>query len=126
MVKPFAFSELLSRVRALLRRAHPAALKKHIKIADLEIDLIKHKVTRGSKQIDLTAKELSLLEFMLKHRGEILPKSLISSQVWGMSFESGTNVIEVAVSRLRAKIDDGFEIKLIHTSRGMGYVIDVL
>lgn len=126
MVKPFAFSELLSRVRALLRRAHPAALKKDIKIADLEIDLIKHKVTRGSKQIDLTAKEFSLLEFMLKHRGEILPKSLISSQVWGMSFESGTNVIEVAVSRLRAKIDDGFEIKLIHTSRGMGYVIDVL
>ncbi|MDY7564737.1 heavy metal response regulator transcription factor [Pseudomonas sp. RTC3] len=125
MVKPFAFSELLARVRTLLRRATPPSSQTHLKIGDLELDLLKHQAFRGGKRIDLTAKEFSLLEFMLQHRGEVFPKSLIASQVWNIHLESGTNVIEVAVRRLRAKIDDRFESKLIHTSRGMGYVIDV-
>ena len=125
MVKPFAFSELLARVRVLLRRANPPSSQTHLVIGDLELDLLKHQVFRGGKRIDLTAKEFSLLKFMLQHRGEVLPKSLIASQVWNIHLESGTNVIEVAVRRLRAKIDDHFESKLIHTSRGMGYVIDV-
>ena len=125
MVKPFAFSELLARVRVLLRRANPPSSQTHLKIGDLELDVLKHQAFRGGKRIDLTAKEFSLLEFMLQHRGEVLPKSLIASQVWNIQLESGTNVIEVAVRRLRAKIDDRFESKLIHTSRGMGYVIDL-
>lgn len=125
MIKPFAFSELLARVRVLLRRANPPSSQTHLKIGDLELDVLKHQAFRGGKRIDLTAKEFSLLEFMLQHRGEVLPKSLIASQVWNIQLESGTNVIEVAVRRLRAKIDDSFESKLIHTSRGMGYVIDV-
>lgn len=102
MVKPFAFSELLARVRILLRRANPPSSQTHLKIGDLELDLLKHQALRGGKRIDLTAKEFSLLEFMLQRRGEVLPKSLIASQVWGMSFESGTNVIEVAV-RIRQR-----------------------
>ena len=125
MVKPFAFSELLARVRVLLRRATPPSSQTHLTIGDLELDLLKHQAFRGGKRIDLTAKEFSLLKFMLQHRGEVLPKSLIASQVWNIQLESGTNVIEVAVRRLRAKIDDSFEPKLIHTSRGMGYVIDL-
>ncbi|MBM6443454.1 heavy metal response regulator transcription factor [Pseudomonas sp. MIL9] len=125
MVKPFAFSELLARVRVLLRRATPPSSQTHLTIGDLELDLLKHQAFRGGKRIDLTAKEFSLLKFMLQHRGEVLPKSLIASQVWNIHLESGTNVIEVAVRRLRAKIDDNFESKLIHTSRGMGYVIDI-
>lgn len=125
MVKPFAFSELLARVRVLLRRANPPSSQTHLKIGDLELDVLKHQAFRGGKRIDLTAKEFSLLKFMLQHRGEVLPKSLIASQVWNIHLESGTNVIEVAVRRLRAKIDDSFESKLIHTSRGMGYVIDI-
>lgn len=125
MVKPFAFSELLARVRVLLRRATPPSSQTHLTIGDLELDLLKHQAFRGGKRIDLTAKEFSLLKFMLQHRGEVLPKSLIASQVWNIQLESGTNVIEVAVRRLRAKIDDSFESKLIHTSRGMGYVIDL-
>ena len=125
MVKPFAFSELLARVRVLLRRATPPSSQTHLTIGDLELDLLKHQAFRGGKRIDLTAKEFSLLKFMLQHRGEVLPKSLIASQVWNIHLESGTNVIEVAMRRLRAKIDDNFESKLIHTSRGMGYVIDI-
>ena len=125
MVKPFAFSELLARVRVLLRRAIPPSSQTHLKIGDLELEVLKHQAFRGGKRIDLTAKEFSLLKFMLQHRGEVLPKSLIASQVWNIQLESGTNVIEVAVRRLRAKIDDSFESKLIHTSRGMGYVIDL-
>lgn len=125
IVKPFAFSELLARVRVLLRRANPPSSQTHLKIGDLELDLLKHQAFRGGKRIDLTAKEFSLLEFMLQRRGEVLPKSIIASQVWNMNIDSGTNVIEVAVRRLRAKIDDNFEPKLIHTLRGMGYMIDV-
>ena len=93
-------------------------------IADLEVDLMKRRAFRGGKRIDLTSKEFALLELLLRRRGEVLPKSLIASQVWDMNFDSDTNVIEVAVRRLRAKIDDGFDVKLIHTSRGMGYMLE--
>ena len=125
LIKPFAFSELLARVRTLLRRGSSAPSQTFMKLADLEVDLLKRRAIRGGgKRIDLTAKEFALLELLLRRRGEVLPKSLIASQVWDMNFDSDTNVIEVAVRRLRAKIDDDFEVKLIHTSRGMGYMLD--
>ncbi|MFI8739428.1 heavy metal response regulator transcription factor [Stutzerimonas sp. R75] len=124
LIKPFAFSELLARVRTLLRRGNAAALQTQLSIADLEVDLLKRRAIRAGQRIDLTAKEFALLELLLRRRGEVLPKSLIASQVWDMNFDSDTNVIEVAIRRLRAKIDDGFEPKLIHTARGMGYMLD--
>jgi two-component system copper resistance phosphate regulon response regulator CusR len=123
LVKPFAFSELLARVRSLLRRA-PAREAEILVVADLELDLIKRRVTRGGQRIDLTAKEFALLELLMRHRGEVLPRALIASQVWDMNFDSDTNVIEVAVRRLRAKVDEPFTAKLIRTVRGMGYVLD--
>ncbi|AMO36864.1 MULTISPECIES: heavy metal response regulator transcription factor [Thauera] len=124
LVKPFAFSELLARVRTLLRRGRskePDVLR----AADLELDLLRRRVLRGGQRIDLTAKEFALLELLLRRQGEVLPRSLIASQVWDMNFDSDTNVIEVAVRRLRAKVDDAFEPKLIRTVRGMGYVLEV-
>jgi two-component system copper resistance phosphate regulon response regulator CusR len=124
LVKPFAFSELLARVRALLRRGRSNE-PEVFQIADLELDLLRRRVTRGGKRIDLTAKEFALLELLLRRQGEVLPRSLIASQVWDMNFDSDTNVIEVAVRRLRAKIDDEFEPKLIRTVRGMGYVLEI-
>ncbi len=125
LVKPFAFSELLARVRTLLRRGNGGAAQTTMKMADLEVDLLKRRATRNGKRIDLTAKEFSLLELLMRRRGEVLPKSLIASQVWDMNFDSDTTVIEVAIRRLRAKIDDDFAPKLIHTARGMGYMMDV-
>ncbi len=124
LVKPFAFAELLARVRTLLRRGQASAVPTRLQVADLEVDLLKRRASRGSQRIDLTAKEFALLELLLRRQGEVLPKSLIASQVWDMNFDSDTNVIEVAIRRLRAKIDDGFEPKLIHTVRGMGYLLD--
>ena len=124
LVKPFAFSELLARVRALLRRGKTSE-PELLQIANLELDLLRRRVTRAGKRIDLTAKEFALLELLLRRQGEVLPRSLIASQVWDMNFDSDTNVIEVAVRRLRAKIDDEFEPKLIRTVRGMGYVLEV-
>jgi two-component system copper resistance phosphate regulon response regulator CusR len=124
LVKPFAFSELLARVRTLLRRGNNATAQTSMQIADLEVDLLKRRAIRCGKRIDLTAKEFALLELFLRRRGEVLPKSLIASQVWDMNFDSDTNVIEVAIRRLRAKIDDDFAVKLIHTVRGMGYMLD--
>ena len=124
LVKPFAFSELLARVRALLRRGRTNE-PELFKVADLELDLLRRRVTRAGKRIDLTAKEFALLELLLRRQGEVLPRSLIASQVWDMNFDSDTNVIEVAVRRLRAKIDDDFEPKLIRTVRGMGYVLEI-
>jgi two-component system copper resistance phosphate regulon response regulator CusR len=123
LVKPFAFSELLARCRTLLRRGkmkEPETLQ----IADLELDLMRRRVTRAGRRIDLTAKEFALLELLLRRQGEVLPRSLIASQVWDMNFDSDTNVIEVAMRLLRAKIDDDFEPKLIRTVRGMGYVLE--
>ncbi|MCX9158509.1 heavy metal response regulator transcription factor [Niveibacterium sp. 24ML] len=123
LVKPFAFAELLARVRTLLRRGKTRK-PDTLQVADLELDLRRRRASRGGQRIDLTAKEFALLELLLRRRGEVLPRSLIASQVWDMNFDSDTNVIEVAVRRLRAKVDDGFEPKLIRTVRGMGYVLD--
>lgn len=125
LVKPFAFSELLARVRSLLRRGKQQLESTVLRVADLELDLIKHRVSRHGQRIDLTAKEFALLELFVRRQGEVLSRSLIASQIWDMNFDSDTNVIEVAVRRLRAKLDDDFEPKLIHTLRGMGYVLEV-
>jgi two-component system copper resistance phosphate regulon response regulator CusR len=125
LVKPFAFSELLARARTLLRRGSRAKEAEFLRAADLELDLLRRRVSRAGKRIDLTAKEFSLLELLLRRQGEVLPRSLIASQVWDMNFDSDTNVIEVAIKRLRLKIDEGFEPKLIRTVRGMGYVLEV-
>ncbi|OHC60711.1 MAG: DNA-binding response regulator [Rhodocyclales bacterium RIFCSPLOWO2_02_FULL_63_24] len=124
LVKPFAFAELLARVRTLLRRGSRNQEPQVVRAADLELDLLRRRVSRGGRHIDLTAKEFALLELLLRRQGEVLPRSLIASQIWDMNFDSDTNVIEVAVRRLRAKIDDGFEPKLIRTVRGMGYVLE--
>ena len=125
LVKPFAFSELLARVRTLLRRGKSAIEPTVLRAADLELDLVRRRVTRAGIRIDLTAKEFALLELLLRRQGEVLPRSMIASQVWDMNFDSDTNVIEVAIRRLRVKVDDLFEPKLIRTARGMGYVLEV-
>ena len=125
LVKPFAFAELLARVRTLLRRGRSGTEPTTLLVADLELNLLRRRVTRAGKRIELTAKEFGLLELLMRRQGEVLPRSLIASQVWDMNFDSDTNVIEVAVRRLRAKVDDAFEPKLIHTVRGMGYVLEI-
>ena len=125
LVKPFAFAELLARIRTLLRRGIPSTFSELLKVADLTLDLPKHRVTRAGKKINLSHKEFCLLELLARRQGEVLPRSLIASQVWDMNFDSDTNVIDVAIRRLRAKVYDDFEPKLIHTVRGMGYKLDV-
>jgi two-component system copper resistance phosphate regulon response regulator CusR len=124
LVKPFAFAELLARVRTLLRRGRTPSAPEALRVADLELDPLRRRVTRAGRRIDLTAKEFALLELFLRRRGEVLPRALIASEVWDMNFDSDTNVIDVAVRRLRTKIDEGFEPKLIRTVRGMGYVLE--
>ncbi len=124
LVKPFAFAELLARVRTLLRRGASGAADSTLSVADLELDLMRRRATRAGQRIALTAKEFALLELLMRHKAEVLPRSLIASQVWDMNFDSDTNVIDVAIRRLRAKIDDAFEPKLIHTVRGMGYMLE--
>ncbi len=124
LVKPFVFAELLARVRTLLRRGAMPTAELNLRIADLELDLARHRASRSGRRIHLTAKEFALLELLVRRRGEVLPRSLIASQVWDMNFDSDTNVIDVAIRRLRGKIDDNFPLKLIHTVRGMGYMID--
>ena len=124
LVKPFAFSELLARVRTLLRRGRSQEIDT-LRAADLELDLLRRRVSRAGLRIDLTAKEFALLELLLRRQGQVLPRSLIASQVWDMNFDSDTNVIDVAVRRLRAKVDEPFELKLIRTVRGMGYVLEI-
>jgi len=124
LVKPFAFVELLARVRTLLRRGKTSIEPTLLKVANLELDLLRRRAIRAGQRIDLTAKEFALLELLLRRRGEVLPRSLIASQIWDMNFDSDTNVVEVAVRRLRAKVDDGFEPKLIQTVRGMGYRLE--
>ncbi len=125
LVKPFSFAELLARVRTILRRGRTGTEPTSLQVADLELDLLRRRVSRAGKRIDLTAKEFGLLELLMRRQGEVLPRSLIASQVWDMNFDSDTNVIEVAMRRLRAKVDDGFEPRLIQTVRGMGYVLEV-
>lgn len=124
LVKPFAFVELLARVRTLLRRGPPRDVE-HMHIGDLEIDAIRRRVRRGGTRIDLTPREFALLQLLARRRGEVLSRTQIASYVWDMNFDSDTNVVEVAIRRLRAKIDDDHEIKLIHTVRGMGYVLEL-
>tara|TARA_R110001606_G_scaffold203654_3_gene351741 strand:- start:4648 stop:5370 length:723 start_codon:yes stop_codon:yes gene_type:complete len=124
LVKPFAFAELLARVRTLMRRG-ASTPSNTLHIADLELDIPSRVATRGGKIISLTTKEFTLLELMVRRQGEVLPRSLLASQVWDINFESGTNVIDVAIRRLRAKIDDSFSPKLIQTIRGMGYKLAI-
>jgi two-component system copper resistance phosphate regulon response regulator CusR len=123
LVKPFAFSELLARVRTILRRGsarHP----ENIRVSDLEIDLLRHRATRGGQRLELTPKEFQLLALLARKTGEALSRTLIAEQVWDMNFDSDTNVVDVHVRRLRAKMDDPFARKLIHTVRGLGYVLE--
>ena len=125
LIKPFALSELQARVLALKRRAAGAGDTMSggniLRVADLELDLLRRRVARGNSRIDLTAKEFGLLTFMMRREGEVLSRLVLAEQVWDMNFNSNTNVVEVAVRRLRAKVDDPFDIKLLHTVRGMGY-----
>ena len=122
LTKPFAFEELLARLRALLRRG-PSTAPPELTLADLQLDLVTHQVTRAGKRIDLTAKEFALLEFFLRQPGRVLSRALIAQHVWGVDFDTFTNVIDVYVNYLLKKIDAEFEPKLLHTIRGVGYVM---
>ncbi|WP_332774588.1 heavy metal response regulator transcription factor [Polaromonas sp.] len=124
LVKPFQFPELLARVRALLKRGQPTSVDQVLRVVDLEIDPVRHRATRAGQRIDLSAKEFALLTLLAQKSGEVLSRTQISSLVWDIHFDSDTNVVEVAIRRLRAKIDDPFEEKLIHTVRGVGYVLE--
>lgn len=124
LVKPFSFSELLARVRSILRRS-PSRQPETLHVADLELDLIRHRAARGGQRLDLTPKEFGLLSLLVRRQGEVLSRTLIAEQVWDMHFDSDTNVVDVAVRRLRRKVDDPFPSKLIHTVRGSGYVLEV-
>lgn len=123
LVKPFAFSELLARMRTILRRGcgRPTEV---LRFEDLELDLIRHKAARAGSRLDLTPQEYRLLMLLLQHVGEVLSRTLIAEQVWDMNFDSDTNVVDVAVRRLRKKVDDPYPVKLIHTIRGIGYVLE--
>lgn len=121
LVKPFAFSELLARVRAMLRRRQPRVAEA-VRLADLELDLVRQRAVRAGQRLDLTATEFALLSFFVRHRGEVLSRKFLAEQVWDMQFESFTNVVDVGVRRLRAKVDDPFHVKLIQTVRGIGYL----
>jgi len=123
LVKPFAFSELLARVRSLLRRG-PARQPEAIRMADLEIDLLRQRATRAGQRLELTSKEFSLLTLLARRAGEVLSRRLIAEAVWDMNFDSDTNVVDVNVRRLRAKVDEPFALKLIRTVRGAGYVME--
>ena len=125
LVKPFAFVELLARIRAILRRQAPKeAAETLLEVADLSLDLLKHQAVRAGEVVDLTPKEFALLQIFMRRTGEVLTRTLLAEQVWGIHFDSDTNVVDVAVRRLRAKIDEGMDTKLIHTQRGAGYVLE--
>ena len=127
LVKPFAFSELVARVQALTRRNLPAAANAEatlLRLADLEMDLVRRKAMRTGQRLELTAKEFTLLALLLRRQGEVLSRTEIAEQVWDMNFDSDTNVVEVAIRRLRGKLDVPFERPLLHTVRGMGYVLE--
>ena len=123
LVKPFAFSELLARVRSLLRRSTPRP-QESLFMADLEIDLLRQRATRAGQRLDLTSKEFLLLTLLARRAGEVLSRTLIAESVWDMNFDSDTNVVDVNVRRLRGKVDDPFPVKLIRTVRGAGYVLE--
>ena len=127
LVKPFAFSELLARIQTILRRAgtiRPSPESTLLKLADLELDLLRRKATRAGQRLDLTPKEFNLLSLLMRREGEVLSRTELAAQVWDMNFDSETNVVEVAVRRLRSKLDQPFETSLLHTVRGMGYVLE--
>jgi two-component system, OmpR family, copper resistance phosphate regulon response regulator CusR len=127
LVKPFAFSELVARLQALARRIAPAQHGSEstlLRLADLEVDLLRRKATRAGQRLDLTAKEFTLLTLLLRRQGEVLSRTELAEQVWDMNFDSETNVVEVAIRRLRSKLDAPFERPLLHTVRGMGYVLE--
>lgn len=123
LIKPFSFSELLARVRSVTRRS-PIRQQEFLQIADLKIDTTRQKVSRDGKNIDLTRKEFDLLALFARRSGEVLSRSMIADLVWGVNFDSDTNAVDVGVRRLRSKIDDPFTVKLIHTVRGVGYVLE--
>ena len=123
LVKPFSYAELLARVRTLLRRGPPREVEQ-FQVADLQLDVLRRRVLRGSERITLTNKEFALLQLLMERSGEVLTRTQIASQVWQMNFDSDTNVVDVAIRRLRAKVDDPFSPKLIHTVRGMGYTLE--
>ena len=124
LVKPFSFVELLLRIRTLLRRG-VVREPEHFHLADLQLDLLRRRVTRGDDLITLTNKEFALLHLLLRREGEVLSRTLIAAEVWDMNFDSDTNVVDVAIKRLRAKVDNPYPVKLIHTVRGIGYVCEV-
>tara|TARA_R110000850_G_scaffold97729_1_gene203617 strand:- start:1551 stop:2225 length:675 start_codon:yes stop_codon:yes gene_type:complete len=124
LVKPFEFPELLARIRTLLRRSEQMPVSSVLKVSDLELDPARHRAYRGNQRIDLTSKEFALLHLLMRKTGEVLSRTQIISLVWDMNFDCDTNVVEVSIRRLRAKIDEPFEAKLIHTIRGVGYVLE--
>lgn len=124
LVKPFAFSELLARIRTVLRRKSPSSSLELLQVGDLTIDPLKHKASRGDVVFSLTQKEFLLLLLFVQRQGEVLSRTFIAEQVWDMNFDSDTNVVDVAIKRLRDKIDNGFDVKLLHTVRGVGYVLE--
>src|SRR6266446_9685394 len=123
LVKPFAFSELLARVRSILRRG-VTRQSTILKVADLEMDLVRHRAIRAGRVLDLTPKEFLLLSLLMRRAGDVLSRTLIAEQVWDINFDSDSNVVEVHMRRLRSKVDDPFDCKLIHTVRGVGYVLE--
>jgi two-component system copper resistance phosphate regulon response regulator CusR len=123
LVKPFAFSELLARVRSVLRRG-PARQSETIQVADLEVDVVRLRASQAGQRLDLTPKEFALLSLLARRAGDVLSRTLIAEQVWDMNFDSDTNVVDVHIRHLRSKVDDPFERKLIHTVRGVGYVLE--
>lgn len=127
LVKPFAFAELLARVHALLRRgaSKPQHEPNPVTLGDLEVDVIRRRVTRGGRRLELTAQEFTLLSVLLRHRGQVLTRTYLTEQVWDMNFDHDSNVVDVAIRRLRSKLDDPFRVKLLHTVRGMGYVLEL-
>ena len=123
LVKPFAFSELLARVRTILRRP-PVREAANLRVGDLEVDLAGHKAIRSGRRLDLTSREFKLLSLLVRHAGEVLTRTLIAESVWDVNIEGGTNVVDVSVRRLRSKVDDPFPKKLLRTVRGVGYVLE--
>src|SRR5881227_1885698 len=123
LIKPFAFVELLARVRALLRRGQPTP--ESLQVADLSLDCIRRKVTRGNEAIDLAPKEFGILEYMMRNKGRPLSRTMIVEHVWDMDYDGLTNIVDVYIRHLRSKIDDKFSTKMIHTVRGIGYMLDL-
>lgn len=123
LIKPYAFSELLARLQALLRRAQPTKERTHLIVADLKLDLLKRKVTRGDKTIHLQPREFVLLEYLMRNAGQVITRTMLLEKVWDYHFDPQTNVIDVHISRLRGKIDRNFDTPLLHTIRGAGYIL---